>query len=90
MAIRLRIHGRVQGVWYRGWLVEQARAFGLDGWVRNRADGTVEALVAGDAAASRELVERCRDGPPLAQVERIDECQEEASPKPGFEQLPTR
>jgi acylphosphatase len=69
---RLRIHGRVQGVFYRAWSAEAARALGLRGWVRNRSDGSVEMLVAGEEAAVRELIERCREGPPSARVERID------------------
>jgi acylphosphatase len=52
VAILVLIHGRVQGVWFRGWTEEQALARGLDGWVRNRVDGTVEAM----------LIERCRHG----------------------------
>ncbi|HTU10826.1 MAG TPA: acylphosphatase [Allosphingosinicella sp.] len=89
MIRRLRVHGRVQGVWYRGWTVEQARALGLDGWVRNRRDGTVEILASGTDAAVEALVARCHDGPPAAQVERVEsEEADEASP-PGFAQRPT-
>lgn len=89
MPVHLRIHGRVQGVWYRGWMVEQAEALGLDGWVRNRADGTVEAVVSGPEAAIAELLARCRQGPPAARVERVD--QEPASEEvgPGFVTRPT-
>jgi acylphosphatase len=89
MAIRLRIHGRVQGVWYRGWLVEEAVARSVDGWARNRADGTVEAVLAGEPGAVRSLIERCREGPRLARVQRIDEAPVEETPAPGFVQLPT-
>lgn len=67
----LRITGRVQGVWYRGWTVQRATALGLDGWVRNRADGSVEALVAGPAPAVRDLIAACRDGPPNARVTAV-------------------
>ena len=49
--VRVVISGRVQGVWYRGWTVDEARARGLDGWVRNRRDGSVEAVFQGPAAA---------------------------------------
>ena len=56
IAQRLVISGRVQGVGYRDWTVATARGLGLDGWVRNRRDGGVEALVAGDAAAISALV----------------------------------
>ncbi len=52
---RLRIHGRVQGVFYRAWTVQEATALGLRGWVRNRRDGTVEMLVSGDTAAVDRL-----------------------------------
>lgn len=72
IARRLVISGRVQGVGYRDWTVATARALGLDGWVRNRRDGGVEALVAGDATAIASLVAACRRGPPLARVDRID------------------
>ncbi len=89
MAVRLRIHGRVQGVWYRGWLVEQAPLHGVDGWVRNRADGTVEAVLAGEPSAVRAVIERCRAGPTLARVERIDEMPAAETPPPGFVQRPS-
>jgi acylphosphatase len=72
-AIRIVIHGRVQGVWYRGWTVDQARARGLAGWVRNRRDGTVEAVLIGSVAAVREMIEACRSGPPAARVRGIEE-----------------
>ena len=77
---RLRIHGRVQGVFFRAWSAEAARALGLRGWVRNRSDGTVEMLAAGDEGAVERLIAQCRTGPPAARVERIDveETDEEA------------
>jgi acylphosphatase len=89
LALRLRVHGRVQGVWYRAWSVEQATALGLDGWVRNRRDGTVELVLSGPAAAVREMVARCRRGPDAARVERIDEEPVRDAVRPGFRPLPT-
>jgi len=87
---RLIVHGQVQGVFYRGWAVETARALGLDGWVRNRRDGTVEMLVAGPDAAIESLIARCRQGPPAARVERIDVQATEAEEVPsGFAQRAT-
>ena len=89
MVRRLVIHGRVQGVFYRGWTVETARALGLNGWVRNRRDGTVEMLIAGDDEAVAAMIARCREGPPAARVERIEvEESDEAAPA-GFEARPT-
>jgi acylphosphatase len=88
-ARRLRITGRVQGVGYRDWLVREARRRGLDGWVRNRPDGSVEALVAGDAAAVDALVALCRRGPFLARVDAIAQDNAEAPGEPGFHRLPT-
>lgn len=86
--LKLRIRGRVQGVGYRRSLQIMARSLDLAGWVRNRADGSVEALVAGDAAAVAELCEWARFGPPLARVEVVEaaapECEqaEERAPYP--------
>src|ERR1700733_12118249 len=72
-AKRLVIAGRVQGVGFRAWITEKARALGVSGWVRNRVDGTVEALIAGDVAAVEELARLCRRGPRMAEVTSIDE-----------------
>ncbi len=88
-AARLRIDGRVQGVWFRGWTVDQATRLGLDGWVRNRSDGSVEALVAGPPDAVETMIRACRRGPDMAKV--IDVSVSAASdPGPvGFTQAPT-
>jgi len=71
-ARRLIVSGRVQGVWYRGWTVDQARALRLDGWVRNRVDGTVEILAAGSEDALDRLTRLCRRGPLHARVDGVD------------------
>ena len=73
---RLRITGRVQGVWYRGATAAEARKLGVEGWVRNLPDGSVEALIEGELAAVRVLVEWCRTGPSGARVTRVTECPE--------------
>jgi acylphosphatase len=89
MKRRLRIHGRVHGVWFRGWTVDVAEELGLRGWVRNRRDGSVEILVEGPDDAVATFIERCHQGPSSARVERIDvEETDEAAPA-GFEQRPT-
>lgn len=89
MALRVVISGRVQGVGYRGWLLGRARKLGLAGWVRNRADGSVEALIAGEMAAVQDLLRACRRGPPLAHVSGIVEHPAEAPEGPGFVRRPT-
>ena len=71
MARRIHVKGKVQGVWYRGWMVEQANELGLDGWVRNRIDGSVEAVIAGPADKVDALIARCHAGPPAARVEKL-------------------
>lgn len=71
-AVRVRIHGKVQGVWYRGWTEGEAKELGLIGWVRNREDSTVEALFVGSEAAVDDMLARCLDGPPAAVVERVE------------------
>lgn len=88
-AKRLIISGHVQGVGFRDWMVARAEALGLAGWVRNRRDGTLEALVDGDTAAVEELVRACRRGPRLAAVTAIDEEWAEPAEAPGFRRLPS-
>lgn len=85
----LRVAGRVQGVGYRAWLAREADRHGVWGWVRNRSDGTVEALLAGEEDALQELLMLCRRGPALALVESIEEHFAEPPPEPGFIQRPT-
>ena len=85
VARHLVIHGRVQGVFYRGWSVEIAHDLGLAGWVRNRRDGTVEMLVSGPEAAVEAMIERCREGPPAARVDRIDVTDSDEDAPSGFE-----
>lgn len=70
--VRLRIHGHVQGVFFRVHARQRAQALGLAGWVRNREDGTVEAVAEGDPQAVRQFVAWARRGPPSALVERVD------------------
>ncbi|MEM1942781.1 MAG: acylphosphatase [Candidatus Caldarchaeum sp.] len=69
--VRVRVYGRVQGVWFRSSMKEKADELGLDGWVRNLDDGSVEAVIAGDEEKVNKLVEWCRVGPPLAKVEKV-------------------
>ena len=69
---RWLIGGRVQGVGYRAWMVERARALTVDGWVRNLTSGGVEAAVLGEAEAVMRLHHACRRGPRSARVEKID------------------
>ena len=85
---RLVISGRVQGVGYRAWMVEQATALGVDGWVRNRSDGSVEALISGTADAVEELARRCRRGPRFAQVASLVEEIADPPDEPGFLLMP--
>lgn len=81
----LRITGRVQGVGYRDWAVQTARALGLDGWVRNRSDRSVEALVRGPAEAVEAFITACRQGPSLARVDGVATREHEAPSLKGFE-----
>jgi acylphosphatase len=84
-AVRVIISGRVQGVWYRNWTIGEATARGLDGWVRNRRDGTVEALFSGSETVIRDMITACHDGPPLAKVLSVEEHPELAlEPGSGF------
>lgn len=89
IAIRVVIDGRVQGVGFRYWTKGEARRRGLDGWVRNRTDDTVEALFAGPFDAVHAMVEACRRGPPLARVTAVRTFPADPPAGAGFESLPT-
>ncbi len=82
----VRIEGRVQGVWYRGWTVRTAGRLGLDGWVRNMPDGSVEAVFSGPAADVEAIIKRCRRGPPAAAVTAIHPSPYDGEVEPGFRQ----
>ena len=87
---RLTISGRVQGVGYRDWTITTARRLGLSGWVRNRTDGAVEALIVGDDNAVGEMIDACRRGPTMARVDNVDIEPVDLDVLPqGFTQLPT-
>jgi acylphosphatase len=73
MVGHILVHGRVQGVGYRAFVEQEALTRGLQGWVRNRRDGTVEAVFAGEAATVAGMIEACRRGPYAARVEQIDQ-----------------
>lgn len=87
-ALRLEIRGLVQGVGYRWSMVEQARQLGIGGWVRNRRDGSVEAVVAGSAQALEQIVAWARQGPRSAVVASVDVFSVDGH-FDSFEQLPT-
>lgn len=70
-AMRVVISGHVQGVWFRAWTVNVARDLCLDGWVRNRSDGSVEAVFCGPAAQVERMIGNCENGPPGASVENV-------------------
>ena len=85
-----RITGRVQGVGYRVWFEREAAARGLSGWVRNRSDGSVEALVCGVPEALAEIQALARRGPPAALVQAVESAAaQESPPDTGFRCLPT-
>ena len=83
------ISGRVQGVWFRGWTKQQASSLGLTGWVRNRRDGTVEAIFQGDANDIDAMLNACWQGPPAASVADIRVADGVLSNFHNFRHLPT-
>ncbi len=92
---QVTIRGRVQGVGYRAWTEYTALERGLEGWVRNCRDGSVEALFVGEPDAVAAMIELCRRGPPGARVDRLDQREAGAADvalrRPGdlFSVLPT-
>jgi acylphosphatase len=91
--VHLTIHGLVQGVGFRDAFSLEALERGVDGWVRNRRDGSVEALVQGDATSVAALIRWAGRGPPAARVQRVDsrpaEAGEAVTVRAGFHRLPT-
>ena len=87
--VHVLISGTVQGVWFRAWTAQEAQARGLDGWVRNRRNGEVEAVFAGPTARVDEILAACRRGPPAAEVENVTVTPGTDEPGPGFRKLPT-
>jgi acylphosphatase len=82
---RAIVHGRVQGVFFRDTARQKARELGLSGWVRNRTDGTVEAVFEGDPHAVQEMLQELRSGPPRARVDRVDVTDEPPEGLSGFQ-----
>jgi acylphosphatase len=87
--VHVLISGTVQGVWFRAWTVQEAQARGLDGWVRNRRDGRVEAVFAGPSVRVDEMLAACRKGPPAAEVEDVHLTPHSDDPGRGFRKLAT-
>jgi acylphosphatase len=88
--VRVVISGRVQGVWFRGWTVDEATARGLDGWVRNRRDGTVEAVFSGAAETVEAMIAACWQGPSAARVDAVETFPDAGPVESGFHQLQSR
>lgn len=88
-ARRLLIRGRVQGVGYRYAMLDAAAELGVTGWVRNRRDGSVEALVQGELVALDAIIAWCRDGPPAARVNAVEVQEAVCEPRTTFELQPT-
>jgi acylphosphatase len=91
--VRVTIGGDVQGVGYRAWMEREARAAGVRGWVRNRLNGDVEALLAGPPDAVDALCAACWRGPAHARVDKVEVVEADPAalgPIAGFRQIPTR
>lgn len=87
--VHVMISGTVQGVWFRAWTAEQAERRGIDGWVRNRRAGEVEAVFAGQPDKVDEMIAACHEGPPAARVIDVHVTQGTDDPGTGFRKLPT-
>ena len=87
--VRVRLEGHVQGVGFRYWTEQVAGNLGLDGWVRNRRDGGVEAVLSGRPEDVARMLERCRQGPASARVDFVKVEEEMQPPPAGFDVKPT-
>lgn len=89
-SVQVRISGNVQGCAYRDWTEKNAHLLGIAGWVRNRKDGSVEAMFAGPDTSVDEMISRCKDGPKAAQVKQVDILKEDCGRfSDEFDILPT-
>ena len=88
-SVHARITGRVQGVGFRAWMEQTAEQLGVRGWVRNRRDGSVEAVIAGDTSKVDEMLTMCWQGPPAAKVDGVSVDDTQAPAGKGFEARPT-
>ena len=86
---RLRIKGDVQGVGFREWAIHEANNRKLNGWVRNRGDGSVELVISGPDAVVQDMLKACTQGPEMAQVHKIDILREDELPAAGFRRQAT-
>lgn len=88
-SVLVRIEGKVQGVWYRAWTAQEANRLGVAGWVRNRRDGSVEAVFSGNSDVVDAMIEACRAGPPMARVTELHVEETDSPANDGFRQLPS-
>jgi acylphosphatase len=88
-SVHARITGRVQGVGFRAWMEQTAERLGVRGWVRNRRDGSVEAVIAGDTSKVDEMLTMCWQGPPAAKVDGVSVDDAQAPAGNRFESRPT-
>lgn len=86
--VTIKIEGRVQGVYFRAWTQQAALALGLDGWVRNRSDGSVEVVFSGPEGLVAEMLQSCAEGPKDAKVTTVTVMDEGGSVLAGFQVLP--
>ena len=84
-SLRVLISGRVQGVGFRYWVLREAEALHLNGWVRNLPDGRVEAVISGPATDVEYMLELCWKGPSFSQVKNVDTKEEPGDVAPGFQ-----
>ncbi|NMM46621.1 acylphosphatase [Rhodospirillaceae bacterium KN72] len=83
-SVKARIEGKVQGVWFRAWTEKTAVGLGLDGWVRNRPDGSVEAVFSGPTETVERMLADCWNGPPLSRVTAVQTDPAETPDQAGF------
>lgn len=89
VAVHARIEGKVQRVWYRNWTVGAASERGLSGWVRNRTDGSVEAVFSGPKDKVDDMVKSCWQGSPKSQVSNVIVSPAEVVKESGFKEIDT-